>query len=317
MFCVLQSSYGSHRSYGKIRRATSFDGPEPKDATLQVQTDAANYLEPLSQYAPNYIEFLPNERTANYVYDADGKRMRELEKNTKDSSEENKGPHYVQTTVKENFGANGDDFAKYVNQKSSSNNEQDFDSEVKEIFSHKKNSADSVIMKTVENIPTMCNGENDKKRNSIISCSDTFSSQIITPSYSQNGQVVHRPSYRKQRLDSSNSVKSFDSVQTEPVYSTYHRGKLYSSSSSRSNYSMSNISESAVEQLSTSAIEPLSPDPVAQQFWANNSSDHANLANKREIKTHIDYLNMSARSQIYPENAGPLAGYDIVHASLV
>jgi len=312
---VLQSSYGSHGSYGKIRRATSFDAPEPKDATMQVQTDAANYLEPHSHYAPNYIEFLPDDRTVNYVYAADGKRMRDLEKNTQEAIG---GPNYVHTTVKENFGANEDDFAKYMNQKqkSSSTSEQDYDSEVKHIFSHKKNSADSVIMKTVENIPSECNGDKDR-RNSITSCSDTFSSQIISPSYVQNGQHAHRPSYRKQRLDSSNSVKSFDSVQTEPVYSSYHRGKLYSSSSSRSNYSMSNISESAVEQLNTSAIEPMSPDPAAQQFWANNSSDHANLANKREIKSHIDYLNMSARSQVYPENAGPLAGYDIVHASLV
>lgn len=252
------------------------------------------------------------------MYDADGKRMRDLEKTAQETADETSGPHYVQTTVRENFTANEEDFVKYVNQKSSSTSDQEYDSEVKRIFSHKKNSADSVIMKTVENIPSVCSENSDKKRNSITSCSDAFSSQIITPSHPQTGQNFHRPSYRKQRLDSSNSVKSFDSVQTEPpVYSAYHRGKLYSSSSSRSNYSMSNISESAVEQLSSTSVVPIVPDPKAQQFWANNSSDHANLVNKREIKHHVDYLNISARSQVYPENAGPLAGYDIVQASLV
>lgn len=258
---------------------------------------------------------MSDQRTANYVYDTDGKRLRDLEKPAQVIAEETKGPHYVQTTVKENFSSDDDNFAKYVNQKRSSSSEQEYDSEVKQIFSHTKNSADSVIMKTVENIPNACL-EKDKKRNSVTSCSDSFSSQILT-SYTQNGQIVYRPSFRKQRLDSSNSVKSFDSVQTEPVYTTYHRGKLYSSSSSRSNYSMSNISESAVEQLTPPAVEPMSPDPVAQQFWANNSTDHANLVNKREIKSHMDYLNMNARSQIYPENTGPLAGYDIVQSSLV
>ena len=71
----LQSNYATQRSYGKIQRATSFDSPKPKDATQHIKTDASNYLEPLSQHVPRYIEFLLDPRTQNYVYDAKGERV--------------------------------------------------------------------------------------------------------------------------------------------------------------------------------------------------------------------------------------------------
>ncbi|WAR07515.1 ROS1-like protein, partial [Mya arenaria] len=315
------SSYGSHKSYGKIRRATSFDSPEPKDATQQLKTDGANYLQPKSRHVPQYIEFLPEDRTVNYMYDLSGNRCRDLE--TKPDNLElkssTKSPNYVQTTVKENFPLSGSEYAKYVNHKKNSSSTDQDDSEVKSIFAHQKNSADSVIMKSVERIPSVLSVKNGnlERQNSMNSCSDTFSSQIITVPSSNYASNTYRPQPRKQRLDSSNSIKSFDSVQTEPAYMTYNRSKLYSTSSSKSNYSMSNISESAVEQLTPPTSAEVTPDPRAQQFWANSSSDCANLASRQDLKAHLDYLNMSARSQVYPETAGPLAGYDIVHASLV
>lgn len=221
----------------------------------------------------------------------------------------------MQTTVKENFQVYGSNYAKFVNQKESNSAiDGDInDSEVKQIFSHQKNSADSVIMKSVETV----NIGRESAQSSINQCSDTLNSQILNApsgiSNLSNGSFV-----RKQRLDSSNSIKSFDSVQTEPGYASYNRGKLYSTSSSRSNYSMSNISESAVEQLSPVSIQEIIPDPVAQHFWASHSSDCDTLKTKNSnLISHMDYLNMLSRSQIYPENAGPLAGYDIVNASLV
>ncbi|XP_053397738.1 proto-oncogene tyrosine-protein kinase ROS-like isoform X2 [Mercenaria mercenaria] len=306
---INHNGYGSHKSYGNIRRATSFDAPEPKDATRQIQTDAANYLEPKSNYVPSYIEFLPEERTINYMYNSEGERIRE--KGAESVELPKKGPNYVQTTVKENFHAQGQEYIKYVNQKSSSVSDQENDSEVKRIFSHQKNSADSVIMKTVENIPNTCRGSSRGTIScSSVSCSDSVYPQSVNSAYAlvmQNGGP--RTSNRKHRLDSTNSVMSFDSVQTEPVYNSFQRGKLYSSSSSKSNYSMSNISESTVEQLS--------PDTEPKKFWANTSIDCANLVDRQEAKTHVDYFNMATRSQVYPENVGSLSGYDIVHASLV
>lgn len=309
MFVCLQNGYGNHKSYGNIRRATSFDAPEPQDATQQIQTDAANYLEPKSNYGPSYIEFLPEERTINYMYNSIGERVRE--KGSESTKLLKKGPNYVQTTVKENCHHPGQDYIKYVNQKRSSVSDQDNDSEVKRIFSHQKNSADSVIMKTVENIPNVCesSARNTLVRSSV-SCLHADSSQPLNSAYSlvmQNGGP--RNNYKKRRLDSTNSIMSFDSVQTEPMYNSFQRGKLYSSSSSKSNYSMSNISESAIEQLS--------PDTEPKKFWANTNADCVNLVMKQDAKCHIDYLNMAARSQVYPENVGALAGYDIVHASLV
>lgn len=306
---MLQNGYGSHKSYGNIRRATSFDAPEPKDATDQIKTDAANYLEPKSNYVPTYIEFLPEERTINYMYNSEGERIREKGAESVDLPKN--GPNYVQTTVKENFNAQDQDYLKYVNQKSSSISDQENDSEVKRIFSHQKNSADSVIMKTVENIPDKCGSDSRETiSSSSVLCSDSMYTHSVNSAYTlvmPNGGP--RNSSKKHRLDSTNSVMSFDSVQTEPVYSSFQRGKLYSSSSSRSNYSMSNISESTVEQIS--------PDTEPKKFWANTSIDCANLVDKQDPKTHIDYFNMAARSQVYPENVGNLAGYDIVQASLV
>ncbi|KAL4233201.1 hypothetical protein ACF0H5_007885 [Mactra antiquata] len=297
---INHTGYDHHKSYGNIRRATSFDSPEPKDATQQVRTDAANYLEPRSNYVPPYFEFLPEERTVNYMYNSEGERIKDKEIKIEENVKP--GPNYVQTTVKENFGAQGHDYAKYVNQKSRSVSDQDTDSEVKRIFSHQKNSADSVIMKTIENIPNALN-------NSTVSRSDS----VFTPSYNSTNTVIIQNgvphiNFKKHRLDSTTSVMSFDSVQTEPVYNGFHRSKLYSSSSSKSNYSMTNISE---------AGEPISPDTHPKKFWANTSMDCENVANKMEHKSHVDYLNMTSKSQIYSENMGPLSGYDIVHASLV
>ncbi|XP_060592485.1 proto-oncogene tyrosine-protein kinase ROS-like isoform X2 [Ruditapes philippinarum] len=306
---INHTGYGTHKSYGNIRRATSFDSPEPKDATEQVQTDSANYLEPKSNYVPSYIEFLPEERTVNYMYNSEGNRIREKGAESIDITK--KVPNYVQTTVKENFHAQGQDYIKYVNQKSSSISDQENDSEVKKIFSHQKNSADSVIMKTVENIPNSCRSSSRGTiSTSSVSCSDSVYPQNVNSAYAlvmQNGGP--RTNGKKRRLDSTNSVMSFDSVQTEPVYSSFQRGKLYSSSSSKSNYSMSNISETTVEQLS--------PDTEPKKFWANTSVDCANLVDRQEAKTHVDYFNMAVRNQVYPENIGTLSGYDIVHASLV
>lgn len=242
------------------------------------------------------------------MYNSKGERIHEKIPKIEESVKP--GPNYVQTTVKENFGAQGHDYAKYVNQKSSSVSDQDNDSEVKRIFSHQKNSADSVIMKTIENIPNACQiNDRDALDNSTASRSDS----VFSPSFNstntliiQNG--VPRTNYKKHRLDSTTSVMSFDSVQTEPVYNGFHRSKLYSSSSSKSNYSMTNISES---------IEQISPDTHPKKFWANTSMDCENLATKMEPKSHVDYLNMTTKSQVYPEHVGVLSGYDIVHASLV
>ena len=314
----LQAGYGGHKAYGKIRRATSFDAPEPKDATQQIHTDGANYLEPKSRHIPTYIEFLPEERTVNYMYDAAGNRCRELEVNSQRAADQKqpKSPNYVQTTVKENIP--GSDYAKYVNQKKSSTSSDPDDSEVKGIFAHQKNSADSVIMRSVERIPSALSVKKGQleRQNSKTSCGDTFSSQMVSvPGGGQQGSV-YRPLGRKQRLDSTNSVMSFDSVQTEPAYSTFQRTKLYSSSSSKSNYSMSNISEVAMEQLSPATKEQVPLDAAAQQFWAHSSSDCHTLGTRLDGKP-MDGRGGSTRAQVHPESNGHLAGYDIVHASLV
>lgn len=265
-------------------------------------------MEPKSNYIPTYIEFLPEERTINYLYNAEGARLREnSDKSTSDRSQ--KCPNYVQTTVKENFNAQDADYMKYINQKSSSVSDEN-DSEVNRIFSHQKDSSDSVIMKTVENIPNACQSHvRENFSRSSISCSETIYSHPVNSPYTlimQNGGP--RNGARKGRLDSTNSVMSFDSVQTEPTYGGHPRGKLYSSSSSKSNYSMSNISEMA--------IEPRSPDAESKKFWANTSTDCANLV-RQDTRTPADHVHMLGRSQVYPENLGTLAGYDVIHASLV
>ena len=311
-----QSGYGSHKSYGKIRRATSFDAPEPKDATQQILTDASNYLEPKSHRTPPYMQFLPDSRTENYVYSANGERLRHLEKKPEDPNSTPKHPSYVQTEVKENLYPNSAEYSKYMQSPGRLVIEEESEHELYKRISHQESSADSVIMKTVENIPQACTNADNKPDDAKSTCSDRSKATDNSLTYSQVMSMKRANHFRKHRLDSSNSIMSFDSVQTEPAYcSDYqnHRNKLYSSSSSKSNYSMSNISEPIAEHVD---CQP-EIDHECQQFWANNATDSNVTLKGQEVKGHKDYLNISNRSQVYPENRGPLAGYDIVQASLV
>ena len=149
------------------------------------------------------------------------------------------------------------------------------------------------------------------------SCSDNNKPMDFSGVYSQaaqaNGRVPVR--FRKHGLDSGNSVMSFDSVQTEPAYSKYnnHCNKLYSSSSSKSIYSVSNISE-CISEIPPMVVEQPSIDEENIQYWANNINNSP-IKGQIEVKGHNDYL--SRRSQVYPENLQTYNGYDIVQASLV
>ena len=312
---LLQSNYATQRSYGKIQRATSFDSPEPKDATQHIKTDASNYLEPLSQHVPQYIEFLPDSRTQNYVYNAKGERVRDAEVMPENVTPPRE-PLYVQTTVKENFCPATAEYAKYLQQKC---HVKEDSSEAYKKITHQTSSADSVIMKTIENIPSACVNENESVESSNNSCSDNNKPMDFSGVYSQAAQVNGRVPvrFRKHRLDSGNSVMSFDSVQTEPAYSEYnnHRNKLYSSSSSKSNYSVSNISE-CISEIPAMVLEQPSIDEENIQYWANNINNTP-IKGQIEVKGHNDYLNLGRRSQVYPENLQTFNGYDIVQASLV
>ena len=169
--------------------------------------------------------------------------------------------------MKENFCPATAEYAKYLQQKCHVTEEC---SETYRKITHQTSSADSVIMKTIENIPSACISENESLENSNNSCSDNNKPMDFSGVYSQAAQVNGRVRvrFRKHRLDPGNSVMSFDLVQTEPAYSKYnnHRNKLYSSSSSRSTYSVSNISE-CISEIPPMVVEQPSIDEENIKYW--------------------------------------------------
>ena len=199
---------------------------------------------------------------------------------------------YVQTTVKKNFCPATAEYAKYLLQKC---HVKEDCSETYRKITHQTSSADSVIMKTIENIPSACVNENESLESSNNSCSDNNKPMDSSGVYSQAAQVNGRVPvrFRKHRLDSGNSVMSFDLVQTEPAYSKYnnHRNKLYSSSSSRSIYSVSNISE-CISEIPPMVVEQPSIDEENIQYWANNINNSP-IKGQIEVKGHNGYLSLS------------------------
>ena len=316
-YSYLQTPYGSHRMYGSIRRATSFDAPEPKDATQQIVTDSSNYLEPKSCGRAQYIEFLPDSQTQNYMYNLEGERVLENNEIERRDSTSLKVPLYVQTMVKENETYNTTDNVKYLNQKRVTSPtpyryiNKNADRENDSVY-------DIVMAQTADSDKLSCRdtdtGLTNHRRGSSVS---TNQNAQISPEDVKYATIKYsRP--RKQRLDSGTSMKSFDSVQTEPAYyiepQTY-RSILNSSSSSRSNYSMSHIPEHAPvhsEYYVTDGNDE-------EKYWANNNSNvtYAKVISPIDTRGPVDYLNKSLRSPVYPESAGVLAGYDIVQSSLV
>ena len=331
--------------YGSIRRATSFDSPEPKDATQQICTDSSNYLEPKSCGHAKYIEFLPDDRTKDYMYNSEGERIREINNTRRDDDRRNvKVPLYVQTSVEENEHYNSTDNMKYLNQKSafspvlSERNNDKYLYMDKNITGRKEamyhtisipcTDADKVSNREAE-VTVLTNQRRDssvstnQRRDNLVS--SNHKKDVV--SANQNLQIsaedvkyatIKYTRGRKQRLDSSTSCKSFDSVQTEPAYypeSQTHRNILNSSSSSRSNHSMSHIPEHAPIHSEYIVTE----ENDENKYWANNNSSvtYAKCISAAETRGYVDYLNTGRRSQVYPESAGVLAGYDIVQSSLV
>ena len=303
--------------YGSIRRATSFDSPEPKDATQQICTDSSNYLEPKSCSRAQYIEFLPDSQTQNYMYNLEGERVREIEIARQDSTSA-KIPLYVQTTVKENESYNSIDNVKYLNQKRVSSPAP---------YMYIDKNADGKNGSMYDTVPVLATDADKLSSREAETTGLTNHRRGSSVSTSQNAQIspedvkyatikYTRP--RKQRLDSGTSSKSFDSIQTEPAYymepQTY-RSILNSSSSSRSNYSMSHIPEHAPVHSEYYVTDGNEDD----KYWANNNSSvtYTKVISPIDTRGPVDYLNTSRRAQVYPESAGVLAGYDIVQSSLV
>ena len=312
--------------YGSIRRATSFDSPEPKDATQQICTDASNYLEPKSCGRAKYIEFLPDSRTKDYMYNSKGERIRQNDNTPRRDEANDKIPLYVQTTVKENEHFNSTDNMKYLNQKCVANPALKECENTKYMYMDKNlNGRQESMYDTVSILYT----DSDKlgSRDSEVAAL-TSQRQDAGISTNPNVQIsaddvkyatIKYTRARKQRLDSSTSCKSFDSVQTEPAY--YPEGQmprniLNSSSSSKSNYSMSHIPEHAAIHSEYVVSDNKNEE---DNYWANNNSNitYAKCISPIEVRGYVDYLNTGRRVQVYPESAGVLAGYDIVQSSLV
>ena len=155
----LQSNYATQRSYGKIQRATSFDSPKPKDATQHIKTDASNYLEPLSQHVPPIHRIPPGPQNTELCVRCQRGESRDAEVGPENIDvTPPREPLYVQTTVKENFCPATAEYAKYLQQKCHVTEEC---SETYRKITHQTSSADSVIMKTIENIPSACVNENE------------------------------------------------------------------------------------------------------------------------------------------------------------
>ena len=312
--------------YGSIRRATSFDSPEPKDATQQIVTDSSNYLEPKSHGRAQYIEFLPDSQTQNYMYNSEGERVRENDEIERQDSTSVKIPLYVQTVVKENENYNTTDNVKYLNQKRVTSpsayryivkNEDKESGSVYDIIPVQSPDAEQLSCREAES------GLTNHRRGSSVS---TNQNAQISPEDVKYATIKYsRP--RKQRLDSGTSMKSFDSVQTEPAYHMEpqsYRSILNSSSSSRSNYSMSHIPEHAPVHsgdydtpVQSGVYTTIGSEE--EKYWANNNPNvtYTKVISPIDMRGPVDYLNKTLRSPVYPESAGVLAGYDIVQSSLV
>lgn len=311
--------------YGSIRRATSFDSPEPKDATQQICTDASNYLEPKSCGRAKYVEFLPESQTQNYMYNSEGERVRENTNILRQEDTSEKIPLYVQTTVKENEHYNSTDNMKYLNQKRATSPALESGSIKYMRVDKNVNGKNGSVYDTIPSPVTDADKVSLREAVAVAVTNQRRGSSVST---NQNAQIspedvkyatikYTRP--RKQRLDSSTSCKSFDSVQTEPAYypdTQSHRNILNSSSSSRSNYSMSHIPEHAPIHSEYSSMDR---NEKEDKYWANNNSSvtYAKCISPVDTRGYIEYLNTARRSQVYPESAGVLAGYDIVQSSLV
>ena len=309
--------------YGSIRRATSFDSPEPKDATQQVCTDASNYLEPKSCGRAKYMEFLPDERTKDYMYNSKGERIRQNENTPRlEEITDNKVPLYVQTEVKENEHYNSTDNMKYLNQKCVDKNsslEEHNNTKYMHMDKNFRRQDSTYSTISVINMDNDTLGSRDSEVAALTSRGRDGSilagqNAQISPDDVKYATIKYtRP--RKQRLDSSTSCKSFDSVQTEPAYypeGQVQRNVLNSSSSSKSNHSMSHIPEHAIIHS-----EYTSNDRNDEaKYWANNNTNvtYTKCISPAEVRGYVDYFNTA---RVYPESAGVLAGYDIVQSSLV
>ena len=76
-----------------------------------------------------------------------------------------------------------------------------------------------------------------------------------------------------------------------------------------------NISE-CIREIPTMVVEQPSIDEENIKYLANNINNSP-IQGQIGVKGHNDYLSLSRRSQVYPENLQTYNGYDIVQANLV
>ncbi|KAK3578565.1 hypothetical protein CHS0354_025280 [Potamilus streckersoni] len=298
------ANYGSIRPHGQIKRATSFDSPEPKDATEEINSHASNYLEPEINGMPVYLELIPDSKADLYMYSSSGERIRDKGDNLVPSdcvatSVKPKRPSYVQTTVCENFNTYAEKYMCKTNGVPDEN-----DSRV--VLSNDSSSRLGSISE--DNVDMVdCISPN------WLAIGSVRDAQTIS-THSRGFEDNYTLCGRKIRLGSNTSCLSIDSAQTEPpniCSDCDSRNVLYSTILPHSNYSVANVSHHF----------PIHSDFTSgYQLWTNNNTSIQYKKNSlnHESKPHLEYMNVGrSKAQVYPENTDILSGYDMVQASLV